>query len=610
MTAHLARARAAASPDPAAAAAAAPRRARRVCAARRRRSQPQLSQPQPQPQPQRQRSHRGGATAAAGGEGAPQPNRAARKALARHLSRGVPRVGPSGRPLHAARLHAIIQLELMQRTGAHGNEMDPFDAAVRPSQAQGQEGGAARVSKLERSWRRGMKGLSAADRRAVTQLAARVTKQRRRLDYALQELVDRPLRNLSPPVLQCLEVGLLELEDGAGGDEVHAVVFELVEIAGAAAGKAAGGLVNAVLREADRRLAPGARGIPTTPASAGVVERLGVAHSHPDWMVERFIAQLGAEDTALLLKANNEAPAFGVRPTLARRLEEGGDGEVAAALAADLAAVRDDGATEASPDVCKSLLTPGFARVVSGLQAIARGGLLSAAGDGGTQRWAVQDEAAGLVVTAALAPRPGEAVLDVCAAPGGKALLAASILRGDGMVVAADRSADKVEAMTQAARAQGAGGVVRCVAAAAQDLALELSRLGLPASFDRVLVDAPCSGMGVARKRPDLRWSRKAEDLPNLLHAQAAILDAASALVRPGGVLVYSTCSVDACENAVQARAFLERDAGQAFSLERVGDEEGTEAPREAVTEEGYLATMPHVHGVDGAFAAKFRRKP
>ena len=108
--------------------------------------------------------------------------------------------------------------------------------------------------------------------------------------------------------------------------------------------------------------------------------------------------------------------------------------------------------------------------MVSGLQAIARGGLLSAAGDGGTQRWAVQDEAAGLVVTAALAPRPGEAVLDVCAAPGGKALLAASILRGDGMVVAADRSADKVEAMAQAARAQGAGGVVRCVAAAAQDL--------------------------------------------------------------------------------------------------------------------------------------------
>ena len=624
--------------------------------------------------------------------------------------------------MHAARLHAVYQLEQVERAGASVAGMDVYgDVAGGADGVGADEGGAsagvqnaavdAGSSTMLRSWQHGMARLSASERRTVTRLVSGVTRRRRALDYAAAALLTgRELRNLAPPLRQCLQLGLHELVEahqaGDGAASARATVYELVEVASAsAAGARSGALVNAVLRAAERQLAAeGALPAPAPPSTAAaaalaapsaphspaavadgdaapdaaLVEWLGVTHSHPDWLVARHVAQLGAADAAALLAANNEAPQFGVRSTLAgqARTADGGVAgtDVAAMLTSDLeaalaeAAEREDsaalgdaaatsggetkaeegedanaanqleevasatgteadaamrraaqrggdvsGGTDATLAVNSSALTPGFARVSTGLQAISRAGLLASG------QWAVQDEAAGLVVHAALAPRPGDRVLDACAAPGGKALLAAALMQGEGLVVAADKSAHKVEAMQQAAKLQGASSCVTCVAAAAEELQGALQDEGLPIAFDKVrsrhpiargserafvssslrahekgrraiaggrclsltrapnvrafasqvLVDAPCSGMGVARKRPDLRWTRKESDLEGLLGVQRTILDAAAARVAPGGVLVYSTCSVDAEENAAQAKAFLDRHAGD-FEVEKV----------------------------------------
>jgi 16S rRNA (cytosine967-C5)-methyltransferase len=260
------------------------------------------------------------------------------------------------------------------------------------------------------------------------------------------------------------------------------------------------------------------------------------------------------------------------------------------------------------------------------LQAALRSGLVASG------LCTVQDEATGLVVRLALAPQPGETILDACAAPGGKALYTSALLQGQGVVVAADASAPRLRALEGTARrlaSAGPGGALATAALvvgpsgdlrdfrrAREAWMEEHHGRSLPEQYDAVLLDAPCSGTGVLSKRADLRWRRTQQqvekDLPQL---QDALLDAAVSLVRPGGRLVYATCSVERDENDARVEAFLGREAGKGFEVEALSlalaGAEGDEERRlwRSALDGPYLRLLPHVHGTDGAFACRLRRR-
>lgn len=277
------------------------------------------------------------------------------------------------------------------------------------------------------------------------------------------------------------------------------------------------------------------------------------------------------------------------------------------------------GDTQIAPLHPSRFLPSEFLVIESGaLQRILSSGIIS---KGQAQ---IQDEAAGLVV-AMLQPTTGDRILDCCAAPGGKTLFAAARMAGRGRLVALDVSASRLKALMNTAGRQGVPtrfssgtkdfsstdqvtsgsrheAFLTCVAADARQYCRNAAAAN--EVYDRVLVDAPCSGTGVLAKRADLRWRRRPEDLTTLCKLQAELLDAASEVVRPGGVLVYATCSVEAEENEDIIHEFLQRHPE--FTVEM--PEECI--PSECLTSQGFLRMLPHVHHTDGAFAAKLRRRP
>jgi 16S rRNA (cytosine967-C5)-methyltransferase len=292
-------------------------------------------------------------------------------------------------------------------------------------------------------------------------------------------------------------------------------------------------------------------------------------------MVRRWAERLGWDETEALLEAHNRRPAHGLRP--------GG-------LRADAEALRSE-LDERGVDWRPSPWLADFTRVRR-LQPVMRAGWLEEG------RCVVQDESAGLAVRL-LAPRPGEKVLDGCAAPGGKTGYAATLMRGRGRLLAFDRDADRLDRVREAARAQDFSDMLEGEAA---DLRAVAARDD-PPQADAVLLDVPCSGLGVLGRRADLRWRRRPEDLDELATLQDELLDAAARLVRPGGRLVYATCTTEPEENGDRVDAFLERHAGD-FHHQPVPPP----FPKAVCTPRGHLATWPHRHGTDGAFAARLRR--
>jgi 16S rRNA (cytosine967-C5)-methyltransferase len=410
--------------------------------------------------------------------------------------------------------------------------------------------------------------LGADEARLASDLVAGVTRLRRRLDFLLAPHVRGGLDRLDGPLRQALRVGLYDLVER--GTPPHAAVGEAVEAAATVSHRGGAGLVNAVLRAAARATAGGV----ARPQTGDVAEDLAVWHSYPTWLVRRWLDRLGPEEAEALLAVGNVAPTFGLRANRLKMTPTVLAGEVAA-LGVGVRRSRwiDD------------------VLVVERLQPVLASGLVR---DG---RAAVQDEAAALVVRV-LDPQPGETILDAAAAPGGKTLYAAARMRNEGRLIALDVHGGKVGLLEEAAAAHGA----RIVEPVAADLRVATGRPGLKEAFDRVLLDAPCSGLGVLARRADLRWNRSEDDLATLARLQDELLDAAAVAVRPGGLLVYATCSVEPVENEERVAAFLARNG--AFS----GEDVGALVPDEMRTPAGHYAAFPHRHGTDGAFAARLRR--
>ncbi|MEZ4700396.1 MAG: 16S rRNA (cytosine(967)-C(5))-methyltransferase RsmB [Rhodothermales bacterium] len=412
----------------------------------------------------------------------------------------------------------------------------------------------------------GEAGIDARDHRQVREYVAGVTRWRRWLDFVLGQYYRGDLSAMEPTLRQVLRVGLYDLLFLHTPE--HAALNEAVQLAKTLVRPGAGGLVNAVLRNAQRNQDRLPEPIEDDPAEA-----LGIRYSHPTWMVRRWLDRYGRKSTIALLEWNNTRPVYALRVNTLKT-------DVATMLArCEALGVR----VEPSPYVPEGLR-------VDALQPLIRGGVLSEG------LCTVQDESAMLVVHL-LDPQPGDLVVDVCAAPGGKSFFAASLMRNQGRIVAADVQPERLSRLETGMKPLGISIVeTRAMDAAQPDADLR-------ATADRVLLDAPCTGLGVLAKRADLRWKRTEEELSRVVSYQATLLDAAAEMVRPGGLLVYSTCTIAPEENEQQVERFLKRH--DQFVLESAG----AFVPEALVNPLGHLATLPQRHGIDGAFAARMRRR-
>ncbi|NNF03509.1 MAG: 16S rRNA (cytosine(967)-C(5))-methyltransferase RsmB [Rhodothermales bacterium] len=409
--------------------------------------------------------------------------------------------------------------------------------------------------------RRG-RGGDPAFERSVTDVVAGVTRLRRRLDFLIDSLYRGDPDGLESGVRTVLRIGLYELLNTR--TPAHAAINEAVETVRVYVHPRVTGLVNGILRSASRRMDD----LPT-PDTGDRVRDLGLLYSHPDWIVRRWIERYGEEAAVRLMEHDNRRPRHGVHVR--------GDGT------AVLDALRSEGvAWEESP------LVADFIRVDS-VQPLVRSGLLRR----GDVR--IQDEAAAMVVRV-LDPQDGERILDLCAAPGGKTLLAAETAPR-ARVTAADLHAGRLDLVrTSAERAKLENVDLRVMDARTPDE--ELTGV-----FDRVLVDAPCSGLGVLSRRADLRWRRSEEDIADLVALQDAIIDGAARCVAPGGLLVYATCTLEPEENERRVEAFLDRNDG--FVRESCAPF----IPDRLVDAEGDYLSLPFETGMDGAYAARLRRR-
>ncbi len=416
--------------------------------------------------------------------------------------------------------------------------------------------------------------LVAGARRSATDLLAGVTRWRRWLDHLIDRTFSGKPDQLDPVLRQVLRLGLYELF--YTGTPPHAAVHAAVGLARDQGLEKGMGLVNAILRKLDQQ-----REELPAPATGDPLEDLAIRHSHPTWLVRRWRDRFGMSELQALLAWNNRRPRHGLR---VNRLQADLD-----TLRAELADT--EAGAEPSP-----WLPADFLRIQR-LQPVLDAGLVARG------LAAIQDEAAALVVLV-LDPRPDESIVDLCAAPGGKACFAAARMEDRGRLLAIDLHPGKLRLIATAARRLG----LSCLQPLEADL-LRLHELrdasGQPLvrQADRVLLDAPCSGTGVLARRADLRWQREAKDLADLCRQQDRMLDAAASLVRPDGLLVYSTCSLEPEENEGRVAAFLERHP------DFVQESAAGLVPPELLDADGAYRSLPQRHGMDGAYAARLRRR-
>jgi 16S rRNA (cytosine967-C5)-methyltransferase len=411
------------------------------------------------------------------------------------------------------------------------------------------------------------------DRALAAEIVTGTLRWQRSVDHLAAHFAGRPLARLDADILTILRLSLYQILH-LSRVPVSAVVDDAVDLARMAQKSSASGFVNAVLRTTVRQR--GRLPLPPRPDSGtqrdAALAYLGITHSHPDWLVTRWLDRYGFEAAEAWVRFNNEPPNLTLRANRLRVTRQ----ELQVALG-DAEVVTE--ATRHAPD---------------GLE-VTSGNPLQADSDGS---FFVQDEASQLVPLA-VAARSGERVLDLCASPCGKTTAMAADMRDEGYLLATDVRAKRMTLLEQTVALSGA----RCI---------DIQRipatgpLAFDRPFDRVLVDAPCSGLGTVRRDPDIRWRREESDLASFARTQLDLLLRAADAVAGGGRLVYATCSSEPEENEGVVDAFL--SARPEFSPIDLRAEPSALAA-ELLDGRGMLRTTPFAHRLEAFFAAALVRR-
>jgi len=400
--------------------------------------------------------------------------------------------------------------------------------------------------------------LEARERSFAHELAYGVTRLRARLDHLIGDHVPRGLDSVDPRLLELLRLGAYQLlyMDGV---PAYAAVSETVSQVRDVVGDRPAGFANAVLR----KVHTSGDGLDRFPdESADVVPLLTTWGSHPEWLVRRWLSRWSIPDVRRLIDADNRRPSIYLVPLAL----------TPAAAVARLADAGVEAVEVGSATGCVRL--EGGSAVSTALDAIPDA--------------VIQDPAANLVSRYADVPA-GTMVADFCAAPGGKILALAG---RPSKILATDRSESRIRMVRDNARRTG------------RPIALAVADALHPAVVraDVVLLDVPCSGTGTLSRHPDARWRLRSEAIDEMADLQARMLEAAAEVVAPGGLLVYSTCTLEHEENEDRVEAFL--GARPDFAVEPTG------VTREYLDASGYLVVTPQSTGFDGAFAARMRKAP
>jgi 16S rRNA (cytosine967-C5)-methyltransferase len=411
--------------------------------------------------------------------------------------------------------------------------------------------------------------LKAADAGLLHELVNGVLRQRGWLDYCLDHLCDKGIASLPIPIVNVMRLGLYQL---LFLDRVpdHAIVDEAVKQAKESGAPGLSGLVNAILRHAKKKLER--LEVPENP----LFKSLAIRHSYPEFLVQRWLEELGEQETVALLESGNQRPSLILRVNKQKT------------DAGKLRKILADAGVESKVEK----LCPDALRVASGAKVRQLPGY-----DEGL--FAVQDTAA-ILVGMLCDAQPGDVIIDACAAPGGKSAHLAEDIGNEGKLYAVDKSRDKLGRLKENIKRMDLKNVKIMHGDSRRSMP------GMPPVFDMALIDAPCSGLGVLRRRVDLRWRLKEEDIIRLASLSRQILAAISRKVRPGGALVFSTCTLTPEEN----RTVVERFLLENRQWKRVDARKHLPvAAHGLVNRAGALQIWPHRSETDGAYAVRFVKR-
>lgn len=426
--------------------------------------------------------------------------------------------------------------------------------------------------------------LSSLDRSFLTELTYGVIRWRGKLDWVIGHLSKIPLEKIESEILNILRLGLYQILF-LSRTPVSAAVNESVELAKKIRRRGEAGFVNAVLRSSVRQRDE----IPYPEIAEDPELHISVTQSHPLWLVQRWVKELGVEETLRICTFNNQIPPLTLRvntlkinrKALMGKLREKGLNPKPTAYSEEGVVLQEPPPTSALP-----FLKEGF--------------------------YVVQDEASQLV-SSLLEPQPGERILDACAAPGGKTGHMAQKMENRGEIYALDLNRKKLHFIDELCQRLE----IKIVKTLEADAALPLP-VSKDLTFDRVLADVPCSGFGTLRRNPDLKWRKGEGDIKRLSELQLSILHNISAYLKKKGILVYSTCTVFHEENEDVIEKFLATHLEfQLDRIEKVASDGSAYRPAGAAHREGkisffdhdgYFKTFPPQDGMDGFFVARLRR--
>ncbi|MFQ5822923.1 MAG: 16S rRNA (cytosine(967)-C(5))-methyltransferase RsmB [bacterium] len=403
--------------------------------------------------------------------------------------------------------------------------------------------------------------LKQEDKSLILELVNGTLRWRGQLDWILTKFFHGDFINCQSKLKSILEVSLYQIKFLDKIPE-YAAISQGVEIAKKNGGKAWGNLVNGVLRsylrEGKESKFPSFDGDP--------ISALAVHYSHPAWMVQRWLKRFGLKETKQLCQYNNCRPAISLRVNLRKTSQEA------------LLKIFENLGIQALP----SKYFPDFIKIFKPQN-------LTQLAPFNEGLFTIQDESTAIPCLL-LAPQKGEIILDLCAAPGGKAGYLTNLTKNTSKVLAVDINPKRMNLLMKNIKRLELTSILPIIANGTNFYCRNV---------DKILLDAPCSGLGVLAKRADLRWKRKLEDILNIKQLQKSLIQNASKLLKRGGVLVYSTCTLEPEENEEVVEEFL--DNNKDFKL----DNDSTLLNEEFMNSKGYWTSLPHKHEMDGVFCAK-----